>query len=307
MSKEQRREEAKARAQFIAREIRNIAGQKLPKIISDYKALLDFSQHEHLMISQGAWNYIDQARIDPKLVFAHPDMLHEQPQASQYYRSLALLPLKRVSELVTEVGQWELGTRSKAPDPAVCLQLSQLYNAIISSIIEDSTDWTLENGYKNITATLAIKLDGQYRNMIGQNAEQLIRERLLKWLQENKLLIKEISDTQFELPQGTFMQFGSEPDIAFTRNGTAIAVMEIKGGRDPAGALERLGAMKKSFDAAPPSCHKFLIAGVITDEMQARLDAMGMIKVYVMSNIVAGGQGWDEFVQELFHHAIRIC
>ena len=43
-----------------------------------------------------------------------------------------------------------------------------------------------------------------------------------------------------------------------------IATIEIKGGKDPAGALERLGAIQKSFEETPPGCENMLIAGVIT-------------------------------------------
>ena len=38
-----------------------------------------------------------------------------------------------------------------------------------------------------------------------------------------------------------------------------------------AGALERLGAMQKSFAETPARCHNFLIAGVVTIEMESRL------------------------------------
>ena len=41
----------------------------------------------------------------------------------------------------------------------------------------------------------------------------------------------------------------SEPDIPLINtDGSTIAVIEIKGGTDPAGALEQYGATKKSFE-----------------------------------------------------------
>ena len=59
-----------------------------------------------------------------------------------------------------------------------------------------------------------------------------------------------------------------------------MATIEIKGGKDPAGALERLGAMQKSFEATPAQCVNFLVAGVVTAEMRKRLDQMGLVKVF---------------------------
>lgn len=51
------------------------------------------------------------------------------------------------------------------------------------------------------------------------------------------------------LSNHTSILFSSEPDISLLNNqGTTIGVIEVKGGADPAGALERYGAAKKSFE-----------------------------------------------------------
>ena len=75
------------------------------------------------------------------------------------------------------------------------------------------------------------------------------------------------------------MRYGSEPDIEFSRvvneESEVVATIEIKGGKDPAGALERLGAIQKSFEATPPNCVNILIAGVVTPEMRRALDQDG--------------------------------
>ena len=97
-----------------------------------------------------------------------------------------------------------------------------------------------------------------------------------------------------------------EPDIAFRRNDRLIATIEIKGGTDPAGALERLGAMSKSFAETPPGCVNFLVAGVITPEMQTRLDGMGNVKCYRLYRLSEDENYWDDFTNEIFHHAVRV-
>ena len=103
------------------------------------------------------------------------------------------------------------------------------------------------------------------------------------------------------------MLYGSEPDVAFVKDGGVVATIEIKGGKDPAGALERLGAVQKSLAETPPGCTNVLVAGVVTDEMQTRLDQMGVTKVFLPEELAADGPGWDGFIRELFHHTIGIA
>jgi len=141
---------------------------------------------------------------------------------------------------------------------------------MISSIIEGSSDWTLDNGYRNILATIGIMLDEMFRNKIGDIAESLVKNRIVSWLKDEKLIPSDNSEDgkQYSLPKNISMHYGSEPDIAFFRDEQdLIATIEIKRGRDPTGALERLGAMTKSFTETPPGCVNFLVAGVITAEM----------------------------------------
>ncbi len=245
------------------------------------------------MISGQAWRHVEASGIDPKLVFAHPELLRKHPTVSQYYRGLALLPRKRVSDIAVSVDSWENGTR-KTPIPEQrSKEVARLYNAVISSIIEGAANWALENGYRNIIATMGIGLDGTFRNIIGRDAEDLIRNRIKSWLASRLLVIgHNDSETEFQLPNGYSMRYGSEPDIRFRQatNGTAqvVATVEIKGGKDPAGALERLGAVQKSFEETPPGCVNMLVAGVITPEMESRLENMGVTKVFLLLCEYAG-------------------
>lgn len=85
-----------------------------------------------------------------------------------------------------------------------------------------------------------------------------------------------------------------------------ISTIEIKGGADPAGALERLGAVQKSFEATPPGCINLLIAGVVTDEMEQRLNSLGIRKYFLLDDVTSDGSGWTDFLNEVFHHIIRI-
>ena len=291
--------------------IRLRTDHELRELINSFTIELNFDPLDDLMISPGAWQHITTAGIEPRLVFAHPSLLEAYPHASQYYRGIALLSQKRVADLVVPVSTWEDGSR-KAPIPAQqLLEVAQLYNTIISSIIEGSTNWTLQNGYRNIIANVGIALDGTMRNIIGRDAENRVKNRIKEWLDSKQLILeRNEAETEFTLTRGYLMKFGSEPDIEFQQTvGNELrttATIEIKGGKDRAGALERLGAMQKSFEATPPGCVNFLVAGVVTQQMQARLNQMGVIKVFMLDSLDYDEGEWSKFMNELFHYTIRI-
>ena len=277
------------------------------ELIARYAYRLNFAPIERLMISSAAWNHAAAINVPPELVFAHPVILKEHPETTLHYRGLALLSRKRVAQAGVAVTSWEDGTRKTAIPEKKALKAARIFNSIISSIIEGSTDWSLDNGYRNILATMGITLDGMFRNEIGDMAEALVKNRITAWLKDRDLIKpEEPPDRAYQLPDNTLMRYGSEPDISFLRSNVLIATIEIKGGTDPAGALERLGAMTKSFEETPPGCVNFLVAGVITPEMQARLDDMGVIKVYLLDELAKDGKRWDHFINEVFHHAVRV-
>ena len=302
--------DARRRSAVISERLRQRTDLELRRIIENFDDELTFVPLEQLAISQQAWHHAAQSGFDPKLVFAHPTLLRRHPRVSQYYRGIALLPRKRVAEIATSVDSWESGARATVSQPQ-SLRVARLYNAVISSIIEGAADWSLENGYRNIIANMGIGLDGTIRNLIGQDAEQLIKNRIAAWLQHRRLIIaRNENETQFTLPNGYSMHYGSEPDIQFqlaaNNEPTTIATIEIKGGKDPAGALERLGAVQKSFEETPPHCANFLIAGIITPEMAQRLDAIGVIRRYLLDDLTQDGATWVQFLNEIFHHTVRI-
>ena len=308
------RDEAILRSRTLSERIKQRTDVKHRDTIDNFNDDLSFEQYEDLGISPGALNYVADAGIDLKCVFAHPDLLRIHPEVSQYYRGIALLSQKQVQSLACNVSKWEDGSYKRQPTNEQCTEAAKLYNTVISFIIEGTSNWTLENGYRNILATIGISLDGFMRNKIGQDAESLIKTRITDWLAE-KGLIKEpvhgLDDIErdtssFALPSGTVMRFSSEPDIEITRDGRIIATIEIKGGKDPAGALERLGAMQKSFEETPGSCQNFLVAGVITPEMRSRLDNLGNVKVYLLDDLCCDGKPWNDFMLEVFHYTVRI-
>ncbi len=95
---------------------------------------------------------------------------------------------------------------------------------------------------------------------------------------------------------GSSMYFSSEPDVTFMdANGKVNGAVEIKAGIDPAGALERLGAMFKSFDnvlTVTPNAQTILVATCITEEVDARLrESNAVSKTFVTTDVINNKSG----------------
>ena len=280
---------------------------------------------EAYLIAPGAWEHIRNLALNPVSVFCHPELLIEEPFVSLYYRGISGLSLKEVQNQARSVVNWEIAPDARARKPRVnaaeAAQVAGLYNSVISSIIENNADWTLENGYRNIIASLGITFDGSMRNTVGRLPEHRIRLLLLQYLLANGMLIApeypDANELPAEPPNGEYtlldnitMVFSSEPDVGFRRGDLLEATIEIKGGIDPAGALERLGAAEKSAQAAIEvnrRCKNFLIAGVITPEMRRRLDQSRLFeKDFLLVNLLSDADLQSEFFAEIFTHTLRM-
>ena len=304
-------EDAKKRSSVLSERIRQRTDIEQQKLIARFERQLSFLPLDDFMISPAAWNHVISSDIDPKEVFAHPELLCRHPEVSEYYRGIALLSRKRVAAIATSVESWENPDHENRVTKEQSKKVARLYNTVISSIIEGATGWILENGYRNIIANKGIGLDGSIRNLIGQDAESMVKDRILQWLDTRGFIEKRNKrGTKFELPKGYSMRYGSEPDIEFQRSvkgkGEVVATIEIKGGTDPAGALERLGAVQKSFEATPANSVNILVAGIVTVEMERRLNSLGVSKYFLLDDINQDGKGWFDFLNEVFHHVVRI-
>src|SRR5262249_10880804 len=124
------------------------------------------------------------------------------------------------------------------------------------------------------------------------------------------LLDDENIPRELTLKNGIRMVFGSEPDISFYDGETLLAVVEIKGGTDPAGALERYGAATKSFQSAmrrSTRCKNFYVGAVLTAELQRRITEDRLVeKTYDMIDILTEPTVRESFLRELFHFTLRL-
>ena len=315
VNREARLEESRQRALIISETIRGRSDERVRRIIREYAGNLEFAARlEDLAIAEEAWDHIVRTQIDPKLVFAHPDLLREHPETSLHYRGLATLSLKRVQSMSASVTNWETGKWRRRPTADRCLSVARTYNSVISVIITGTDNWTLENGYRNVLATIGITEDGALRNLIGQEGEARVKEIILDWLQADGAVLQPRVDgvtTTFGAQPNVRMVYGSEPDIKFERlndqgEWEVVSTVEIKSGTDPAGALERLGAIQKSFDQTPARSRNFAVLGIVTPAMRERLNALNVARDFLLYNIVNDGDAQNDFIMELFHHTLRI-
>jgi hypothetical protein len=88
-------------------------------------------------------------------------------------------------------------------------------------------------------------------------------------------------------------------------DGVTACVMEVKGGADPSGALERYGAAKQSFEEVrrfTPGVVTILVASCITAEVHARIEHDPVITSYynLTALLSEESNSYKEFMQEVF-------
>ncbi len=249
-------------------------------------------------ISFSSWEYITQSNLKPVSVFAHPRVLIEQPRLIAYYRSVAALSQKAVKNMTLgSLEAYEKSQNKKSLPYPEALKLASLINTHVSAIIDSSVlTFSQQDIQVLLYASAGSQINGAWLNTIGVEAEMVIRrliithfakqDKIIGFLDKNGTFATALKDEEvfdriasfrgFRLSDQTSVLFGSDPDISLLgKNGQTLAALEVKGGKDPAGALERYGAAKKSFEEAlrqNPQVKTFFIASCITDEVKHRLD-----------------------------------
>lgn len=288
---------------------------KLIEIADTY----NWEQKNNWGVSQTAWTILEHNKIPHMAVFAHPRVLQEQPKLSAYYRSVAMLPQKAVNKLAFAIKNIEKGKKISADKSVI---LCQLYNSHSSLIIESASEYTKDDIYALMYASAGAQIQGSWINKIGEEAEILTRKLIIRTLLEQDLIVSTIykegnSNNILEnlidetaiisgirLKNQTSILFSSEPDISFLDiDGKLTTVIEIKGGKDTAGALERYGAAKKSFEEAKrinSTVTTIFLASCITDEVNKRLNNDQLVNyVYDLTQIVSNDKMRKEFTEKI--------
>lgn len=290
---------------------------------------LNWDNRSGWSISEDAWNILAANGISPGLIFVHPRIITLNPSFLRYYRSVTMIPqkgLKTMSQVsnVEEIENGVIGIeRIKS---ATIDKLVKTINEIASMIITLSSGINENELQGMMFATAGTNIDGSWRNQIGAEGERVIRSIILKELSghgevssitEKNNAIKSIAECNVDeyvadidkvkyvnLTNGYSVYFASEPDVTMYDNeGKVVGVIEIKSGLDPAGALERLGAMFRSFEntlSEYPNAVTILVASCITEEVESRLNASMVVRqTHIMTRITSNDSEKRKFVNRL--------
>lgn len=290
---------------------------------------LDWNKRIEWCISEEAWNILNKSGISPALVFVHPKVLKLNPSFLKFYRSVAMLPQKGLTTIskVGNIDGIESGkTDSNRIKSENILKLTKAINEVISVVISIATGLNENKLEGMMYATAGTNIDGSWRNQIGAEGERVIRTIILNGLlnykevtsfidkgnntieintEEAKKFIQDVDLVKtINLSNGYSIYFSSEPDVTMlSPEGDIVGVIEIKAGLDPAGALERLGAMFKSFEntlAEYPQAVTILVASCITKEVDNRLNASMVVRQkYITTDITSNDRDKRKFVNRL--------
>ena len=110
---------------------------------------------------------------------------------------------------------------------------------------------------------------------------------------------------------GYTVRFGSEPDVAVrTPEGRLVGTIEVKYGSDPAGALERYGAAKKSFEEAVREnarVQNVYLANAITGEVRRRINADRLVSdIFEFGRLATEGSERQRLVAFIKHRMLEM-
>jgi len=324
------------RSTFFHRKLKEYNTLSLPLRINEIlpvEHLYSWEGYTNWGIGERAFAYINgHNTLHLIQVFCHPRLIREHSILLAYYRNIAALSQKAVKYLVNidvkKIENNEKKVYILTEDQAQ--KLTHLFNEHISLIIDSSIEsFTLEELHGILLASTGAQIDGSWRNAIGEEAEKVVQRLLVKEVKDRNFLaamiprvgtvIEVYNSNNFEESLGnidrykgvmlvnhTSLLFSSEPDISILNNqGTTVGVIEVKGGADPAGALERYGAAKKSFEEAiriNVEVKTLLVASCITSEVYTRIhNDTTIYKYFNLMEILSEDLAiYNEFMQEIF-------
>jgi len=232
----------------------------------------------------------------------------------RYYRGAAALSQKGLQQLTgINVAAYE-SRRARRPltlerATVLAAELNRLISAIVLSVL----NFDLNIIQQQVIMTAGEQAGGSWRNEVGRVAVNIVKELLLRDLALHDILSHGSSadhaavlrQAEFDLVNGWKMRFSYDPDIALiSPSGITEVVIEVKGGLDEAGALERYGSAKKSFDAAlsrNPRCITVYLASAITPAVRARIQEDRAVReVWDLALVLANEVERERFLSQFY-------
>ncbi|MBI4288503.1 MAG: XcyI family restriction endonuclease [Chloroflexi bacterium] len=243
-------------------------------------------------ISDTAWERISAQGIQPGFVFSHPQLIQDDPSLIAYYRHLALLPQKGIQRFGVSTQALEEG-KGRPLDTQRATAIARIVNSFICLLIDSDHNWTMEGARTAAILNLGTQMNGSWRNEVGAEGGRRVKELLVTSFSQQGLIRElRLADgtvvaaaaqlpplatiASFTTTNEYTVAFGSEPDVAIRApQDTLASTIEVKYGLDPAGALERYGAAKKSFEQATRENRRVVniyLASCLTPEVRRRID-----------------------------------
>ena len=271
-----------------------------------------------LGILEQAFSFVKKASIDPAHIFCHPAILDQDAELLEYYRNLAALSHKGLSQILS--GRLP---KSRRGDKSERYQIiARILNRIISSVIIDVEGFSLSLAQSTILSEIGTEIQGIWVNMIGKGAAKAVEGIIHDYAQAEGFISstekKEVSvsgkkrkQIHLVLTNDWRIVFSAEPDVAIRDpKGRLQVAIEIKGSMDKAGAQTRLGETKKSFAKAKSEnahCSTIYLASCFTDAVHSQLKTEREIDLHFdLIEILADEAKKSQFLKELFHYQIRI-
>ena len=264
-----------AKSEFFHQQLHNWGMLEVAEAIEAVKGERLKWNRKKLAISGGAWERVVHRGIKPVVVFAHPSVLRNIARSTAYYRMLSMVSQKSMIRTGLPTTTYERGT---TPTPEVASRIASHLNSIISRLVEQDEEINAREFDLWRGMAAGTQAQGSWQNIKGERAEVVVKGVLKRRLRERELVKdSDEGDTRITLNDGRIVTFGDEPDVAVHRRDRIIAAVEVKGGIDAAGVLERVGAAVKSLSRAkeenPASVTLLLLQGVsLTDRAREDLD-----------------------------------
>ena len=276
----------------------------------------DFSE---IGINQKAIDTLKANGILLGKVFCHPSAIFKEPRLVLYYRSLAGISQKGVKIFAFATEKYEGGGEITMPK---AVELSKALNTFITALVESDSSFSLEGARTTAAMTFGAQIDGTWRNVVGVGGAERVKQILMGFLRDRKVVesfslrVKgkekrvgpnenpRIQDVvRINLTNGYILKFGSDPDIELDDDkGELVACVEVKGGLDPAGALERYGAAKKSFSTARKrnkAAYTIYIALLTTTVSEEIKNDQLVSKEYQVSEVFSNLPAREDFLKKI--------
>lgn len=289
------------RSEFFHRKLHEYGLLEIANELEDIRGEM-LNWQADLGITPRAWEKVIHRGIKPIRIFAHPEVLKENPKRVSYYRMLSMVSQKSMNNVGLNVIGYELN--GNCLDSTSALNLSKHFNKIICILIE--IDNEIDEREFDLWRAMAAgtQAQGSWQNIKGSRAEILIKGAIEKRLTESNQILEDGFKGRSKvsnLRDGRILRMGSEPDIAFYEDGVIKIALEIKGGIDTAGALERFGAALKSLRRAKQEnpeaitillIHEASITATANGEIEGSSD---IDYQFTIDDIIRSGEKMEQF------------